>query len=270
MQKGVDISSAAHLAGMRTAAPEKFESQVRAAIEQVYMENGAMVWGYPSIVGSGPNSMVLHYAASNRQMKAGELLLVDAAANYEGLTGDITRTYPVSGKFTDAQKDIYRIVLAAQDAAIQAAKAGNKTADIQKAAADSIKPALLKLGLITDASGDQFRIWYTHGICHWIGMDVHDVGDYQQPLAPGMMFTIEPGIYLRQAALDNLPDTPENRAFKEKIAPAFAKYAGIGIRIEDSFVLTETGVKNMSERVPRTIDAVEAAMKPRAMVPSAP
>lgn len=263
MQKSVDISSDAHIAGMKAAAPEKFEYQVRAAIEHVYMDNGAMTWGYPSIVGSGPNAMILHYSASNRQMKAGDLLLVDAAANYQGLTGDITRTYPISGTFTDAQKDIYRAVLAAQDAGIQAARAGGKVEDITKAAVESIKPALLKLGLITDVKGDQFRIWYTHGIVHWIGLDVHDTGDVLRPLEPGMMFTIEPGLYLRQAALDNLPDTPENRAFKEKVAPAFKKYGGIGIRIEDSFVVTENGVTNMSAKVPRTIEAVEAVMKGR-------
>jgi Xaa-Pro aminopeptidase len=261
MQKGVDISCDAHAAGMRTAAPEKFEYQVRAAIEQVYMDNGAMSPGYPSIVGSGPNAMILHYAASNRQMKAGDLLLVDAAANYQGLTGDVTRTYPVSGRFTEAQKDVYRIVLAAQEAGIQASKAGAKVADVQKATAESIKQGLLKLGLIVDATGDQFRLWATHGTTHWIGMDVHDVGDYQTPLEPGMMFTIEPGVYVRQAALDSLPDTPENRALKEKIAPAFAKYAGIGIRIEDSFVVTETGLTNLSGKLPRTIEGVEGLMK---------
>ena len=190
-------------------------------------------------------------------MEDGDLLLVDAAANYQGLTGDITRTYPVNGKFTDGQREIYQIVLAAQEAAITAARAGNRTIDIEKAAQEVVKPALLKLGLITDASGDQFRTWYTHGICHWIGMDVHDVGDYKKPLAPGMTFTIEPGLYIRPAALENLPDTPENRAFIEKVTPAMERYKNIGVRIEDSFLLTEAGVVNLSQKVPRTVADIE-------------
>ena len=117
-------------------------------------------------------------------MQDGDLLLVDAAANFQGYTVDITRTYPVNGRFTDTQKAVYRIVLAAQEAGMRAAKAGNKTADIGKAAADVAKAGLLKLGLITDASGDQYRTWYTHGPVHWIGMDVHDAGDYDRVLAP--------------------------------------------------------------------------------------
>ena len=142
-----------------------------------------------------------------------------------------------------------------------AAKIGNKTADVEKAAEEVVKQGLLKLGLITDATGEQFRTWYTHGICHWIGMDVHDVGDYQRPLAAGMTFVVEPGVYIRPQALDELPDTPENRAFKDKVRPAVEKYKFTGIRIEDSFLLTETGLKRLSATVPRTIEEVERFMK---------
>jgi len=188
------------------------------------------------------------------------LLLVDAAANFQGLTVDITRTYPVNGRFTEAQKDIYRVVLAAQEAGMRAAKAGNKLADIQTAAADAAKAGLLKLGLITDASGEQFRTWYTHSVIHWIGMDVHDVGDYGRTLAPGMTFVIEPGLYIRQQALDILPDTPENRAFKTAVAPAVAKYKDIGVRVEDSFALTATGLKTLSAKVPKSIEDVERTL----------
>ena len=228
MEKSAIISGKAHMAGMSTAGPGRFEYEVEAAIEQVYMANGAMHWGYPSIVGSGPNATILHYNESSRRMQAGDLLLVDAAASYQGYTVDITRTYPVSGTFTEAQKDLYRLVLAAQEAGMQAAKIGGKTADVEKAAEAVVKPGLLKLGLITDATGDQFRTWYTHGICHWIGMDVHDVGDYQKPLAAGMTFVVEPGIYVRPQALDNLEDTPENRAFKDKVAGAVREVQGDG------------------------------------------
>jgi Xaa-Pro aminopeptidase len=260
LTRSVEISSDAHIAGMKAARPGRFEYEVEAAIEQVYLANGAMSPGYPSIVGSGPNATILHYNASSRRMEDGDLLLVDAAANFQGLTGDITRTYPVNGKFTDAQREIYALVLAAQEAGMAAARAGNRTLDIEKAAQEVVKPALLNLGLITDASGDQFRTWYTHGICHWIGMDVHDVGDYRKPLAPGMTFTIEPGLYIRPAALANLPDTPENRAFIEKVKPAMERFTNIGVRIEDSFLLTETGLVNLSQKVPRTVADIERVM----------
>lgn len=262
LEKSVLISSDAHKAGMKATAPGKFEYEVEAAIEQVYLTNGAMSWGYPSIVGSGPNATILHYGESSRKMEPGDLLLVDAAGSYQGLTGDITRTTPVSGTFSPIQKEIYQLVLAAQEAGMAAAKIGNKTADIEKASEDVIKAELLKLGLITDAKGEQFRTWYTHGICHWIGMDVHDVGDYDRPLAAGMTFVVEPGLYIRPQALDDLADTPANREFKEKVKAAAEKYKNIGVRIEDSFLLTNAGLKRLSATVPRTIEEVEAWMKP--------
>lgn len=263
LQHSLEISSEAQMAGMRAAKPGRWEYEVEAAIEAVYLSNGAMRPGYPSIVGSGPNATVLHYNKSNRQMLPGDLLLVDAAASYQGLTGDITRTYPVNGTFSPAQKDLYALVLAAQDAGMQVAKAGNKAADIQRAAEEVVKKGLLQLGLVTDASGNQFRAWWTHGIVHWIGLDVHDVGDPALPLAPGMTFVIEPGLYIREAALDNLPKTPENLAFIEKVRPAVQKYKDIGVRIEDSFLLTESGLMRLSARVPRTIEEIEQFMRER-------
>jgi Xaa-Pro aminopeptidase len=263
LKESVDISSEAHLAGMRAARPQRYEHEVEAAIEDVYLSRGAMSPGYPSIVGSGPNATVLHYSASSRRMNEGDLLLVDAAANYKGQTGDITRTYPASGRFTPAQREIYELVLAAQEAGMQAARIGARTVDIERAAEAVVKAGLLKLNLITDASGPQFRTWYTHGICHWIGMDVHDVGDYRRPLEAGMAFVIEPGIYIRPEALEQLPDTPENRAFKEKVRPAVERYAGIGVRIEDSFLLTETELIRLSAKVPRTIQEIDDFMRSR-------
>ena len=260
MEQSAAISSDAHKAGMHTARPGRFEYEVEAAIEHTYLSRGAMSWGYPSIIGSGPNATTLHYNASSRKMEDGDLLLVDAAGNFQGYTVDITRTYPVNGRFTDRQKDVYRVVLAAQEAGIRAAKAGNKTSDIVRATVEVAKEGLLKLGLITDITGEQWRTWYTHGPVHWIGMDVHDVGDYDRPLAAGMTFVIEPGLYIRQDALDNLPDTPENRAFKAAVAPAVAKYKDIGVRIEDSFVLTDGGLKSLSASVPRTVEDVERLM----------
>jgi Xaa-Pro aminopeptidase len=176
---------------------------------------------------------------------------------------DITRTYPVGGSFTAEQKDIYRIVLAALEAAIPLARAGARLDEIHLKTVEVVRQGLLKLGLITDASGDQYRTWYTHGACHWIGMDVHDVGDRQRPLEPGMAFVIEPGIYIRPEALDSLPRSPENDAFIAKVRPAVEKYKNIGVRIEDSFLLTEEGLKNLSGGVPRTIEEIERFLKAR-------
>jgi Xaa-Pro aminopeptidase len=260
LRKSVAISSDAHRAGMRAAAPGKYEYEVEAEIEAVYLRNGAMSWGYPSIVGSGPNATILHYQKSSRKMEPGDLLLVDAAGNYQGLTGDITRTYPVSGTFSKEQRDIYDIVFAAQQAGEKAAKAGGQARDIQKACDEVLRAGLVRLGLVTDATGTQFKTWATHGVSHWIGMDVHDVG-VPRPLAPGMAFTIEPGIYIREVALDDLPKTPANLAFVEKVRPLVQKYKNIGVRIEDSYLLTDSGLERLSAGVPRTIDEIEQLLK---------
>jgi Xaa-Pro aminopeptidase len=217
LRKSALISSDAHKAGMRTAAPGKFEYEVEAAIEEVYLRNGAMSWGYPSIVGSGPNATILHYQKSSRQMKDGDVLLVDAAANYQGLTVDITRTYPINGRYTPAQREIYEIVYAAQEAGIKAAKIGAPVSTIQNACDEVLRAGLVRLGLVTEPTGTQFKIWATHGVTHWIGHDVHDVGVRGKPLAAGMAFVIEPGIYIREAALNDLPRTAENLAFIEKV-----------------------------------------------------
>lgn len=260
LRKSVAISSDAHRAGMKAAAPGKYEYEVEAAIEEVYLRSGAMSWGYPSIVGSGPNATILHYNKSSRKMEAGDLLLVDAAANYQGYTGDITRTYPISGRFMPAHRDIYDIVLAAQEAGIKAARVGNSPSDIQAACDGVLRAGLVKLGLVTETTGQQFKIWATHGVVHWIGMDVHDVGP-RRPLEAGMAFVIEPGIYIREAALENLPKTAENLAFIEKVRAAVQKYKNIGVRIEDSFLLTEKGLERLSERVPRTVEEIEGFMR---------
>lgn len=263
LEKSLEITCEAHMVGMQAARPGAYEYEVEAAIEHVYKTKGALGWGYPSIVGSGPNATILHYSKSTRKMGAGDLLLVDAAANYEYLTGDVTRTYPVSGTFSPAQKDIYRIVLEAQEAGIRFVRAGVTLPEIHQKTVEVIKDGLFKLGLITDKSGDQYRLWYTHGACHFIGMDVHDVGRRERPLEPGMAFVIEPGIYIREGALENLPRTSENASLIEKVRPAYEKYKHIGVRIEDSFLLTESGLKQLSAKVPRSIEAIENLIKTR-------
>ena len=261
--KSLEISNDAQMAGMRAARPGGWEYEVEAAIEAVHRSRGSVSWSYPSIVASGPNATILHYSENNRQMQAGELLLVDAAANYQYMSGDITRTYPISGTFTPAQKDIYSIVLQAQDEAMKVARAGTPLNQVHDKTVEVIKAGLLKLGLITDASSDQYRMWYTHGANHYIGIDVHDVGERTRPLQPGMAFVIEPGIYIRRSALDSLPMTAENRALVDKIQPAVKKYLDVGVRIEDAFLLEETGLRRLTASVPRTIEEVENFMRTR-------
>jgi Xaa-Pro aminopeptidase len=263
LAKSLEITDDAQLAGMRTARPGAFEYEVKAAIEAVHAGRGGAP-GYPSIVGSGPNATILHYPDGTRQMKAGELLLVDAAASLDYITGDVTRTYPVSGSFTRAQRDIYEVVLQAQLDAIAAVKPGVTLFDIHKSAVESLKKGLLKLGLITDTTSEQqYRLWFTHGTSHFIGIDVHDVGDTNTPLQPGMTFTIEPGLYIRESALDSLTRTPDNLALIDAVMPAVRKYADIGVRIEDSFLLEESGLRNLSVGLPKTVDEIEAVMRKR-------
>jgi Xaa-Pro aminopeptidase len=256
--KSFEISNEAQLAGMRATRPGAYEYEVKAAIEAIFRGRGAASWSYPSIVGSGPNATILHYPDADRRMQAGELLLVDAACNFAYMSGDITRTFPVSGTFSPPQRDVYQIVLQAQEEGMKAAKPGSSLAEIHKQTVDVIKAGLLRLGLITDASGDQYKMWYTHGASHYIGIDVHDVGSRTHALEVGMAFTIEPGIYIRQSALDALPRTPENNALIEKILPAVRKYENIGVRIEDSFLIEASGLTRLSAAVPRTIADIES------------
>jgi Xaa-Pro aminopeptidase len=257
------ISADAQMAGMRTAGPGVFEYQVKAAIEAVHRSRGAVSWAYPSIVGSGPNATILHYPEASRQMKAGDLLLVDAGANYGYQAADVTRTYPVTGRFTQPQREIYELVLQAQEEAIKAATPGATLATIHNRTVDVLKAGLLRLGLITDAGGNQYQMWFTHGTSHFVGIDVHDVGSRNEPLRPGMTFTIEPGLYIRQSALDQLPKTPANLALIEKVQPAVDRYRDIGVRVEDSFVMESRGVRSLTGSAPRTIEEIEAYMRSR-------
>jgi len=261
--KSVEISSDAHLVGMRTARPGAYEYQVKAAIEGTYRGRGALSWAYPSIVGSGPNATILHYPEDDRQLQSGDLLLVDAAGNYQYMSGDITRTYPVNGRFTAPQRDLYSLVLDAQDEALKVAKAGSSLAAIHNRTVEVIKAGLLKLGLITDAQSDQYKMWFTHGATHYIGIDVHDVGDRNRKLEAGMAFVIEPGLYIRQSAIDALPKTPENASLIARIQPAVTRYLDLGVRVEDSFLLEASGPRRLSASVPRTIEEIEAFMAKR-------
>jgi Xaa-Pro aminopeptidase len=258
LQHAIDITTEAQMRSMATVGRSDWEYQVHAEVEYTFRRRNADFWGYPSIVGCGANATTLHYVESQSPIKKGELLLMDVGAEYEHYTADVTRTYPVNGKFTKEQADIYQIVYDAQEAAARAAKPGATYAEAQNAAREVIKAGLMRLGLITDPK--QSGIWNIHGLGHWLGMNVHDVGRYGAPFRPGMVFTNEPGIYIREDTLANLPDTPENRAFIEKVRPVFEKYKNIGVRIEDDLLITETGVEWMTGKLPRKISDIEEFM----------
>ena len=257
LQHAVDISIEAHMRSQAMASRATMEYEVQAEVEYTFRRRNADFWGYPSIVGCGPNATTLHYEESQGPITNGQLLLMDVGAEYDHYSADVTRTFPVNGKFTKEQADIYQIVYDAQEAAARAAKPGATMQQIGSAASEVIKDGLLRLGLITDKASNQYRIYYMHGLGHWIGMNVHDVGN-TQVLAPGMTFTNEPGIYVRADALDYLPDTPANKAFIAKVRPAFEKYKNIGVRIEDDLLVTPTGVEWMTKELPRKMNEIEA------------
>jgi len=182
---------------------------------------------------------------------------MDVGAEYDHYSADVTRTFPVNGKFSAAQAEIYQIVYDAQEAGAKVARPGALVSDVNRAATEVIKDGLLKLGLITDRNSNQYRIWFMHGTSHWLGMNVHDVGNYGTRLEPGMVFTNEPGIYVRPDALDNLPQTPENQKFIAAVRPAFEKYRSIGVRIEDDLLITPDGVKWLTAALPRRMSEIE-------------
>ncbi|HEV2799163.1 MAG TPA: aminopeptidase P family protein [Pyrinomonadaceae bacterium] len=260
LQHAIDITIEALGRAMAVAGRSKWEYEVEAEVDYTFKRRHADNWGYPSIVGCGPNATTLHYVESEGPVNANDLLLMDVGAEYGHYTADVTRTFPVGGKFTPAQADIYNAVLAAQEASMAAARPGNTFADVNRASVEVIKDALLRLGLITDRNSFQHARWFMHGTSHWLGMNVHDVGAMNTRFEPGMVFTIEPGIYIRPDALDTLPKTEENRKFIEAVRPAFEKYKGIGVRIEDDVVITADGHRNMSAALPRTLADVENFM----------
>lgn len=260
LQHAIDITTEAQLRSMAMVGRAQWEYEVHAEVEYTFRRRNADFWGYPSIVGCGSNATTLHYVESQSPIKKGELLLMDVGAEYEHYTADVTRTFPVNGKFTKEQAEIYQIVYDAQEAVAKATKPGATMQQLGQIARETINDGLFKLGLVTDKKSRQVSYWFIHGLGHWLGMNVHDVGDYQSPLKPGMVFTNEPGIYIREDALDNLPDTPENKVFKEKVRPIFEKYKNIGVRIEDDMLVTDSGVEWMTAKLPRKISDIEAFM----------
>jgi Xaa-Pro aminopeptidase len=258
LQHAIDISIEAHQRAEAFASQAKWEYEVDAQVAYTFKLRNADNWGYPDIVGCGPNATTLHYEESQGPVKTGQLMLMDVGAEYGHYSADVTRTFPVNGKFSKEQAEVYQVVYDAQEAVAKIAKPGGTLSDINRAATEVIKDGLLRLGLITDRNADwQYRIWFMHGTGHWLGMNVHDVGG-GAAFVPGAVFTNEPGIYVRPDALDNLPKTPQNEQFIAAIKPAFEKYKGIGVRIEDDMVITDTGVRWMTAALPRSIADIEA------------
>jgi Xaa-Pro aminopeptidase len=259
LQHAVDISIEAHERSWSAAGSARMEYELQAEAEYIFRKRNADFWGYPSIVGCGANATTLHYEESQSPVKPGDLCLMDVGAEYGHYSADVTRTFPVNGKFSKEQADIYQIVYDAQEAVAAAAKPGASVLELGAAADAVLEDGLLKLGLVTKKDGEQFRVWYMHSYGHWLGMNVHDVSS-TWTLQPGMTFTNEPGIYIRADALDNLPDTPANREFKQKVRPAFERYKNIGVRIEDDMIVTDTGVRWMTAALPRKMSEIEAFM----------
>jgi len=261
MQHAMDITTEAHERAWLAAATAKWEYEVDALVTYTFKLRNADHWGYPSIVGCGPNATTLHYEESQGAVTPGNLILMDVGAEYEHYSADVTRTFPVNGRFSTAQAEVYQIVYDAQEAGAKAARPGMLISDVHRAATEVIKNGLLKLGLITDRDSNQYRIWFMHGTSHWLGMNVHDVGNYGTRLEPGMVFTNEPGIYVRPDAFDNKPATMSDadwEKFKSAVKPAYEKYNGIGVRIEDDMLVTPDGVKWMTAALPRKIADIEA------------
>jgi Xaa-Pro aminopeptidase len=263
MQRAADITAEAHARAMRCSRAGLREYHLEAELLHEFRRNGSQFPAYGSIVAAGPNACVLHYRAGDAELRNGELVLIDAGCELDSYASDITRTFPVNGKFSGPQKTLYEIVLDAQYAAIAATRPGARFTDGHDAALKVLAQGMLDTGLLDKnkvgspddviANGD-YRQIYMHRTGHWLGMDVHDVGDYRDPapagtekpwrtLAPGMVLTIEPGIYVRPA--EGVPDA----------------FWHIGIRIEDDALVTTDGCDILTRKAPKTVAEIEAVMK---------
>ena len=287
LRRAAEISDEGHRAAMQMAEPSH-EYEIRATLEYAFTRLGATRPSYGSIVGGGVHGTQLHYMRDNGDVKPGDLVVIDAAAEYEGYAADITRTLPVSGKYTADQKLVYQLVLDAQTAAERNSKPGMLASAATDSSFDIRERGLASLGLIegVGASFDppwkvdctrqpracsQGTFWMIHGISHGLGLAVHDPAQFytgDRRFKEGDAFTIEPGIYVSTTMLDALPDTPRNRAFIAKVMPAVKRFQNSGVRIEDDYIVTDKGTERIS-RAPREIEEIEALMRsrPRRMVP---
>ena len=253
MRTAAEITVGAHLRAMQTAKPGLTEAHLEAEIIHEFMCNGARFPAYPCIVGAGANACVMHYVRNDAALKDGDLVLIDAGCEYQYYASDVTRTFPINGRFTGAQRAIYEVVLAAQTAAIELAQAGAHFNVPHEAAISVMVDGLLDAGLLTGSKTEVLETeshqkFCLHKTSHWLGLDVHDVGDYRvddtwRALESGMVITVEPGIYI---ARDDA-DVPQ-------------RFRGIGVRIEDDVLITKTGNEVFSAAAPKEIDAIEAVM----------
>ncbi len=303
LREACRVSALGHAEAIRFAAPGLNEHDVQTAMEFTWRALGATREGYPSIVASGDNACILHYSENDQTMADGDLLLVDAAAQIDHMTADITRTFPVNGSFTAPQRAVYDLVLAAQEAVIAAGTPGLPYTDMHDIAVEKLTEGMVDLGLLPGPVEDAvefgwYREFYFHGTGHWLGMDVHDAGAYRiggsgRPLQPGMAFTIEPGIYVaRDKSTVELASVPYDRpsaielSYLEGAAEAKRlteerkeqagsvshsvpeEFLGIGVRIEDDVLVTEDGIENLSRGVPVDPDEIEALAGERPTVPA--
>lgn len=253
MQAAADMSVAAHIRAMEVCEPGMMEYELEAEFLHEFTRCGSRAPAYTSIVGGGANGCILHYIENNAELKDGDLVLIDAGAEYQYYAADITRTFPINGTFSEPQKALYELVLKSQLAAIRVAKPGNPWNAPHDATVKVITQGLVKLGLLTGKvdeliEAEAYRQFYMHRAGHWLGMDVHDVGDYKvggewRVLEEGMVLTIEPGIYVSPDDLD-----------------VDEKWRGIGIRIEDDVVITAKGNRVLTAKVPKKVDEIEALM----------
>jgi len=260
MRKVNRISGQAHQRAMEKTAPGKFEYQIEAELLHEFARHGARHAAYGSIVAGGDNANILHYTDNSDALNDNELLLIDAGGELAGYAADITRTFPVNGKFTPEQKAIYQLVLDAQELAIKEIAPGKTLAYLNEVTCEFLTRGLHQLGIL---NGDLSELiaarackkYFIHGLGHWLGLDVHDVGDYQvdkkrqqlRPFEPGMVMTIEPGLYI-----------PLHDVNDEVAVPVDEKWRGIGVRIEDNILVTENGYENLTVNAPKTIDEIEA------------
>ncbi len=254
LEQAVSISAAAHVAAMQQARPGSYEYEIEALLRATFRARGSERVAYEPIVGSGPNATVLHYVKSRRQMMAGDLLLIDAGCEYGYYAADITRTFPVSGTFSAEQRAVYEIVLAAQQACIEAAAPGVTLDQLHQRATRVLCQGLIDLGVLSGSvedaeSSGSYKRYFMHKTSHYLGMDVHDVGRYfdqgkPRPLEPGVVITVEPGLYFS-------PEAPE----------AAAAYRGIGVRIEDDLLIEPDGARVLSQAVPKEAHEVERACR---------
>ena len=238
---------------MQFAKPGATEYQLEAELHHHYAMNGARHPAYGTIVGSGDNANILHYTQNDAELKDGDLVLIDSGCELEGYAADITRTFPINGKFSEPQAALYNIVLAAQEAAFSQVKPGGSLSKANELASTVLTQGLIDLGILTGEldelmANQACKAFYMHGLGHWLGLDVHDVGEYkldekERVFEPGMVLTIEPGLYISEDA-----KAPE-------------QYKGIGIRIEDNLLVTEDGHENLTISVPKTISDIEAVMQ---------